>query len=286
MRILTFGSINIDYVYRVPQIVQPGQTLSCRSLQVLPGGKGANQSVAAARAGAAVWHAGLVGEDGGWVLQRLAALGVDCGLAAVVPGMRTGNAFIQVDDAGENSIGLAPGANHALTRAHIDDVLGRFGKGDVLLAQNETSEVPYMIGRARRQGLTVVFNPAPMTDDVRSGLLDEVDTLVVNETEGRALTGKTTDDEVLRALPVRECILTLGGRGARFRGARRIDVPAEPVAVVDSTAAGDTFLGYFVAARSEGQPLEACLALACRAAALCCTRLGAMEAIPDRAEVG
>lgn len=285
MRVLNFGSLNIDFVYRMPRIVAPGETLSCRALHVFAGGKGANQSVALAKAGAQVFHAGLVGHDGRWLIERLGELGVDVANVRVSREGRTGNAIIQVSDEGENAIVLYPGTNHELTRPQIDETLARFGDGDVLLLQNETNEVPYLIAEAKRRDMRVVFNPAPMTPAVRGYPLADVDVLFVNETEGRELTGRRTEDEVLAELPAWENVLTLGGTGVRFSGNEELYVPGVKVDVVDTTAAGDTFIGYFLAARGEGKPNREALELACRAAAMCCTKLGAMDAIPSRAEV-
>jgi ribokinase len=285
MRILSFGSLNIDHVYRVPHIVRPGETLACRSLEVFAGGKGANQSVALARAGARVFHAGRVGEDGRWLLRRLADAGADVEHALVDPDTRTGNAIIQVDDAAENSIVLFPGANHRITRQQIDDTLSRFSEGDILLLQHEINETPYLITEAKIRGLTVAFNPAPMTPAVRDYPLGDVDILIVNETEGRALTGRRSEDEIIEALPAWENVLTLGPQGVRYRGKQRLMVPGVKVEAVDTTAAGDTFIGYFLAGRATGLGIKAALQRACRAAAMCCTRPGAADSIPTAAEV-
>lgn len=285
MKVLNFGSVNIDHVYRVPHIVRPGETLACSSLQVFAGGKGANQSVALARAGAPVYHAGLVGRDGGWLRERLASLGVNTDHLHVDPDSLTGNAVIQVADDGENAIVLSPGANHRLTRDQITRTLDRFAEGDILLLQNEVNDVPFLISEGKRRGMTVAFNPAPMTPAVRDYPLTDADILIVNETEGRELTGKATEDDVIDALPAWENVLTLGAQGVRYWGRQRLFVPAPSVEAVDTTAAGDTFIGYFLAARARGEELKPSLERACRAAALCCTRPGAMDAIPALAEL-
>lgn len=287
MRILNFGSLNIDTVYRVHHIVRGGETLTSGSLAVFAGGKGANQSVALARAGAEVFHAGRIGPDGTWLLDKLRGDGVDTSLIHVDPDARTGSAFIQVDDAGENAIVLDPGANHGLTRGQIDAALAHFGTGDLLLLQNEVNETPYLITAGKRRGMTVAFNPAPMTPAVKDYPLDDVGLLIVNETEGRDLSGKTIEDEVLAALPAKENILTLGVRGVRYAEAGQAchAAPGLEVDAIDTTAAGDTFVGYFLAARGEGLSIPDALRLACRAAAICVTRPGAMDTIPARSEI-
>lgn len=291
MRLLNFGSINIDYVYRVPHIVRPGETLASTGMQVFAGGKGANQSVALAKAGAPTYHAGRIGADGEWLLEKLGGYGVDTSHIEIDPANRTGNAIIQVDDGGENAIVLFPGANCAIPREQVDATLDRFGERDWLLLQNEINDIPYLITAARARGMSVAFNPAPMTPAVRDYPLDQVNLLVVNETEARDLTGlrRAEDDPVdaLRRITAgREFIITWGERGATFvRGDLQEHVPAAKVQAVDTTAAGDTFIGYFLAARAEGQPVRACLELACAAAGICVTRHGAMDAIPLRSEV-
>lgn len=286
MRILNFGSLNIDYVYRVTHVARPGETLAARSRQVFAGGKGANQSVALARAGAEVFHAGLVGGDGRWLIDRLESFGADASLVRVSRDGQSGSAFIQVADDGENAIVLHPGTNREITREQIDDALGRFGEGDTLLLQNEINEVAYLITEAKRRDMKVVLNPAPMSPDVLECPLREVDLLIVNETEGRALTGKRTEDDVMAELPAWENVLTLGSHGVRYSGNERVFLPAEQVPAVDTTAAGDTFIGYFLAGRGEGMSVRESLQLASRAAAICCTRAGAIDSIPARGEVG
>ncbi|NCO36323.1 MAG: hypothetical protein AUJ92_15285 [Armatimonadetes bacterium CG2_30_59_28] len=289
MRILNFGSLNIDHVYRVACIARPGETITSESYAVSAGGKGANQSVALARAGAEVCHAGLVGTDGVWLIEKLSDVGVDTRFINVAAGP-TGHAIIQVDKAGQNSIVLLPEVNRSIPREMIHSVVAKFAKGDLLLLQNEINDIPCLIHAAREQGMMVCLNPAPFTDEVARYPLDAVDALIFNETEGMALAGADTAADILprlaKALPWAELMLTLGEGGVTCRvGNDEWHVPACPVEPVDTTAAGDTDIGYSVTGLARGFPLDERMAMACRAAALCVTRLGAMDSIPDAAEV-
>lgn len=289
MRILNFGSLNIDYVHRVEHIARPGETIAGRSLEVFAGGKGANQSVALARAGAEVWHAGMVGEDGRWLLDNLKQAGVDVSLAEVHPEVKTGHAVIQVDDAGENAILLHGGANRAITKDQITRVIESFGAGDVLLLQNEVNDVPAMITAAADRGMSVCLNPAPMRGDVKDWPLDRVSLLIVNETEGEALCGEADPWAMLpklMAITGGEVIVTLGVNGALYADSdEAIHQPAINTDVVDTTAAGDTFIGYYLAHRAKGDNPEHALKIAAHAAALCVSKPGAADSIPLAAEV-
>jgi ribokinase len=286
MRVLTFGSINIDIVFAVPHFVRPGETIAANGVKQFAGGKGANQSVALARAGATVFHAGRVGTDGAWVVDQLRPFGVDTSLIVIDAERRTGSAFIQVDPTGQNAIVLDGGANHAITHDQIESTLAQFGPGDVLLLQNELNDVPTLIRAAKQRGLTIAFNPAPMTDAVRDYPLDLIDTLIVNEIEAEALAGTSDPSAALRRLPGRHRYLTLGERGAiAFDGQAEFTAAAPRVDAVDTTAAGDTFIGFCLASRLREESVERSMALACRAAALCVSRPGAMQSIPALAEV-
>jgi ribokinase len=289
MRILNFGSLNIDYVHRVDHIARPGETIAGRSLEVFAGGKGANQSVALARAGAEVSHAGRVGEDGRWLLEKLSGAGVGVSLVEIDPEVKTGHAVIQVEDGGENAILLHGGANRAITPDQIERALSGFGKGDVLLLQNEVNSAPSVIAAAADRGLSVCLNPAPMTCEVRGWPLDKVSLLIVNETEGEALCGEGDPWEMLPKLTEMtggEVIVTLGSQGALYAGpGEAIHQPAIEADAVDTTAAGDTFTGYYLARRAAGDPVEQALKTAAAAAALCVAKAGAMDSIPDHIEV-
>lgn len=290
MKIVNFGSLNIDHVYSVDHFVRPGETLSTRQYRQFAGGKGANQSIALARAGAEVYHAGKIGQDGLWLRERLVESGVKTDYLQVTD-QPTGHAIIQVTPDGENSILLHPGANHAITPRDAERVLINFSPGDCLLLQNEISAVPDILRVASALGLRIIFNPAPMHPDVKSYPLKLVDILIINELEGRELAGELDPDAVLEGLnrqfPKAAKVLTLGARGVLFAEKKtRLRVPAVKVKAVDTTGAGDAFIGYFVAEICRRTGVEAALKLACKAAAICVTRPGATDSIPKRSELG
>ena len=289
VRVLNFGSLNVDHVYAVKRFVAPGETIGCRRYQRFPGGKGLNQSIALARAGARVAHAGCIGADGQWLRERLARDGVDTDAVRTVE-EPTGHAVIQVADSGENAIVICPGANGAIDPDWAVSVIGQFGNDDVLLIQNEINALPEILKAAKGRGLRTAFNPAPMTDAVKALPLEMVDLFVLNESEAAAMTG-TADPDGVRAWMRTHCagaatVLTLGGQGACYldaAGCRRQQ--AVRVQPKDTTAAGDTFTGYFLHTLNvTGDPAVA-LARAARAAALCITRDGAADSIPAAGDV-
>ena len=294
MRVLNIGSLNIDDVFAVERFVRPGETIACRSYARHAGGKGNNQSIALARAGAEAFHAGKIGADGRFLLDGLRAAGVDAS-RVIEAGAPTGRAIIQVDSSGQNCIILLGGANHDLRRADIDCFLEGWGWGDALLLQNETSETGYALAEGSRRGLTIFFNPSPVKENLASLPLAEVDYLLLNEVEGSALAGEgakdAEPDSILKALrsrfPATNLVLTLGAEGVRYSGAdgSSIRLAAQAVEAVDTTAAGDTFTGFFIAALSRGERVEDALGDAVRAAAICVTRAGAAESIPTRDEM-
>lgn len=289
MRILNVGSINIDHVYRVDHFVRPGETLASTRYTLFAGGKGYNQSVALARAGARVRHAGCIGNDGRWLLERLEGEGIDTAAVGVCEGP-TGHALIQVTPEGENAIILHGGSNHKLDTGMVSRAVRDCQAGDFLLLQNETSALAEALALGRERGLTVVFNPAPMGPEVAGYPLDCVDLFILNETEAEGLTGEHEAEAVRRILeerfPGAAVVLTLGSRGACYFDRQRFLMePATPVEAVDTTAAGDTFIGYFLAELMRtGKPASA-LQLGCRAAALCVTRPGASDSVPWRHEL-
>jgi ribokinase len=289
-RLLNLGSLNIDLVYRIPHIVRPGETLASTSFLRGPGGKGLNQSLAAARAGASVAHAGRIGPDGAFLCELLAADGVDTSRTPTLPDTPTGHAIIQVADSGENSIVLFAGANHALAPADLPALFDGFGAGDWFLTQNETTCVPDALRAAASRGLRVAFNPAPMSPAVRTYPLDAVTLLIVNETEAAELSGHPEPAAAMRALqsllPQTDIVITLGADGAWFAGPSGEHRATPPrLHPIDTTAAGDTFIGYLLAGLMRGDAPLAALTLACRAAALSTTRPGAASSIPTVVEV-
>ena len=288
-RILNFGSLNLDQVYRVDAFVQPGETKSCQSLATHCGGKGLNQSVAAARAGAHVWHAGLIGCDGDVLFDKLNENGVDLSLVERSDGV-SGHAIIQVDNSGQNCILLFGGTNQALTESYIERSLAAFGSEGLVLVQNETNLVDFIIRRAHERGLQVAINAAPMDEKVFAYPLEWVDWLIVNEVEGVAIAKCDREAEILPALqkkyPNLNVLLTLGKRGAIcVRGAERAQSGIYSVPVRDTTAAGDTFLGYFVTAVLDGAPLREALSLATAASSICVQSMGAADSVPLRKDV-
>ena len=285
--ILNFGSVNIDHVYSVPHFVRPGETLASGRYATFSGGKGFNQSTALARAGAKVAHAGMIGADGAWLRDALAADGADITHLAVRD-EPTGHAVIQVDASGQNCIIICGGANRAITPQYAEEVLSHFGDGDTLLLQNEISAIPEIMRIARACGLHIVFNPAPMGPEVSGYPLDLVDLFIVNEVEAAELAGMAADSapdairDALRAkFPRADVLLTLGASGSVADiGGERVAVAAKHVKAVDTTAAGDTYIGYFLAARQRGLPLRDAMGKATEAAAICVTRAGAAPSIP------
>lgn len=289
-RVLVLGSINIDDVFSVSGFVQPGETIACKSYARHIGGKGDNQAVALARAGAQVAMAGKIGEDGRFILDALGKAGVDHTRVAI-SSCATGRAIIQVRDDGQNCILLAPGANRDIDPSYVDSVLEGAEPGDMIVFQNEISSMEYALGAAAGRGLTVVFNPSPITDELASLPLHLVDWLVLNETEGQLLSGASEPFAILSALGLRyphsSIVLTLGADGVlcRTSGGKDYRCPARQVPVVDTTAAGDTFTGYFLAAILAGSTVQAALESGTAAGALCVGRAGAQPSIPMSGEV-
>ena len=289
MRILNIGSLNIDHVYHVDHLTRAGETLTASDYTVGCGGKGLNQSVALSMAGAEVYHAGLIGREGEFLRQRLIDSGVDCRFLGRTD-LPNGHAVIQVDRKGENAIFLFPGSNRALTESAVERVLMQFGKGDLLLLQNETNLVGHMIRRAASLGIDVALNAAPMDDTIKDLPLDLVRWLILNETEGAVLTGKREPEEIAEALcaahPGLELILTLGADGSYYRkGDFSLFIPARRVQAVDTTGAGDTFIGFLLAAFADGADPGYALTLATAAAALAVARPGAADSVPSLEEV-
>ena len=286
MKIVNLGSLNVDHVYRVDKMIVGGETKACRSLSDGAGGKGLNQSVAAARAGVEVCHAGFVGTGSDILTDALARGGVDLSLLEKKD-MPNGHAIIQVDDAGQNCIIIYGGTNRSLTKEYIDRVLDTLGPDDMLLLQNETNLVDYAIEAACARGVPVAMNVAPMDETARSYPLGKLRWLVVNEIEGAGLAGGDTFEETMdrlsAAYPGVGIVLTLGGEGAWLRdGGRDVRVGCAKVPkVVDTTAAGDTFLGYFLAAMLEKRDAAEALRRATFASALTIQSPGAADSIPD-----
>lgn len=285
MAIWNLGSINADMVYALPHLPVAGETLAASGLGQFLGGKGANMSVAAARAGSHVCHIGAVGPDGRWAVDRLLEYGVDTRHIAQIDSP-TGHAIIAVDQSGENQIILFPGANHAISPDQIGQALSAASAGDILVMQNETNLQVDAARMGRDLGLRVAYAAAPFDAAAVAAVLPHLDLLFLNAVEARQLqeaTGKPPE-----ALGVEDVIVTLGAEGARhFHGTTGAvqDIPALPVTPVDTTGAGDTFTGYVLSGLDRGMPMAQAMAQASRAAALMVTRHGTADVIPDLKEV-
>ena len=291
-KVLNFGSLNMDHVYTMEHFVRPGETTSAKKLELFCGGKGLNQSVALARAGADVYHAGAVGEqDGTALLDTLKHARVHTEFVRQLP-IESGHAIIQVDADGQNCIIMYGGANRAITREDITATLSHFSPGDYLVLQNEVSCVGEMITLAHEKGLKIAFNPSPICENIRELPLELCDYLIVNEVEGQALCRDVAVPELLNALTARfphsAILLTLGAEGAQFCAPcmqTAIFQKAYHRPVKDTTAAGDTFMGYFIALIAEGAQPALALRFAAVAAGIAVSRNGAEASIPYWAEV-
>ena len=289
MKILNFGSLNLDLVYQIPHFVRAGETLSTTGFSRNVGGKGLNQSVALAKAGAEVYHAGLIGEDGALLKDFLAENGVDVRFVRTVD-CPSGHAVIQVVPEGNNCIFLFGGANQQVSEAFIAEALEPFGPGDFLVLQNEINMIDRIILAAAEKGMQVVLNPSPIAENLKHLPLEKISWFILNEIEGGELSGETEPGKILDKLtalyPHAKIVLTLGGDGSVYADSqRRIPQPAFKVQAVDTTAAGDTFTGFFFAAMAEGaEPAEALLR-ASKASSISVTRPGAAASIPTLAEV-
>lgn len=292
MKILDFGSLNLDVLFRVDHFVKRGETLKAASTAVSCGGKGLNQALAAAKAGCEVYMAGCTGQDGNILLETLRQAGVNCRHVRQLQNANTGQAIIQNDPSGDNCILLDPGANCWVEPSQIDAVLDFFEAGDILLCQNEISCMDELLEKAAKKGMTICYNPAPMTEETKARNLDSIACLVVNECECRQLLDLEEQlpqilvQEFMRKYPDTALLLTLGEAGAIYCDRQVIcEVEACPVEAIDTTGAGDTFIGYFASARANGSSIEEALRLATAASALCVQKQGAADSIPSRAQV-
>lgn len=289
MKILNFGSLNLDYTYGVSHIVREGETILANDVNMNLGGKGFNQSVALSRAGLSVYHAGLVGEEGLDFYDACETFGIKTDYIKTVTG-RCGHTIIQVDDEGQNSIVLYGGANQKNSKEYVDEVLKNFEAGDVILLQNEINELPYIIDQAFAKGMTIILNPSPFDERLEACDLGKVSIFVLNETEGQQMTGMTTPTTIVAALDASfanaKIMLTLGKGGSIYHhGDEELYQAAFDVEAVDTTAAGDTFTGFFVAGMIKKMPIRDTLIMATKAAALAVQKKGAAQSIPFMSEV-
>ena len=288
MKIYNLGSLNIDYVYRVPRFVQAGETLASSNMEVFPGGKGLNQSIALARAGAEVVHGGIIGRDGAFLETLLTQNGVVSRIETRE--LPTGHAIIQVDNDGHNCILLFGGANQTVDEAYARRFLHDAIPRDILLLQNEVSNLPAILAVAAEKGLDIAFNPSPFDEKVLDLPLEQVKWWLCNEIEGEALFGSSNPETIAANFcaqyPHSNLVLTLGSRGSLFANAEGIYYqPAIQTNVVDTTAAGDTFTGYFLHEVISGAHAKKALQVASTAASIAVSRKGASISIPTKIEV-
>ena len=289
MRILNFGSCNLDIVYNLKHIVRPSETIAAESLSFHPGGKGLNQSIALSRAGSPVFHAGCIGTDGDLLCQALCEAGVDLRYLKTLAGS-SGHAVIQVDENGENCIIIYPGTNRMITTEDIDRVLSDFSAGDLLLLQNEISFLPYLVQKASDLGMQIALNPSPYHDDLKKLDLSCIRYLILNEVEAEGFfktrTASVISGILRSSFPELNVVLTLGKEGAVFITGTKVHHQCiYQVPIVDTTAAGDTFTGYFLSEISNGHTPEVAMNTAAAAAAIAVSRPGAASSIPSREEV-
>ena len=289
MKVLNIGSMNLDLVYNVDHIVQPGETEASVSMNTFLGGKGMNQSVALAKAGVEVYQGGMIGEDGQPFLDACAEYGVRADFIRKVEG-KSGHAVIQIDSSAQNCILLYGGANQMLTERYVDEVLEHFGAGDILLLQNEVNLLPYIVDKAYEKGMQIALNPSPFNEKLSKVDMTKISIFLLNEVEGNQVTGLTAPEEIIAKMqelyPHAKIVLTLGKDGAVYaEGEQRFFQPIFPVKAVDTTAAGDTFTGYFLAGLVEGMAIPETLKMSAKASSIAVSRAGAVPSIPYRAEV-
>lgn len=289
MKILNLGSLNYDYVYDVEHILVPGETLASSRMDTFAGGKGLNQSIALAKAGVKVFHAGCIGEDGEALLDLCQCNGVDCKFIKKIPG-KSGHTIIQVDQEGQNCILLHGGANRSLKKTYIDEVLSHFEKGDMILLQNEVNELDYIIDKAFENGIEIVLNPSPFDEALDKCDLSKISIFILNEIEGEQITNKKEPKEILKGMqnqfPKAKIVLTLGSKGCIYQDQDHFYTQSIfKVKAVDTTAAGDTFTGYFISAIIQDKTVKEALELAAKASAIAVSRPGATASIPRLKEV-
>lgn len=295
MKVLCFGSLNIDYTYKVPHFVKKGETLASERLQVFGGGKGLNQSVALAKEGTEVYHAGSIGQDGMFLLDMLKDAGANTDFVKILDTVRTGNAIIQNDKSGDNCIILYGGANQAITREQVDEVMSHFESGDYLVLQNEINELGYIVEKAHEKGMIIVLNPSPMNEKILALPLDVINYFILNEVEAAQILGKEDKgeesweqiaDDLLKKFPQATIVLTMGSEGSVFKNQKEtVCQSIYKVQAVDTTAAGDTFSGYFIGGILGGLSAKEAMDQASKASAIAVTRKGAAPSIPLLAEV-
>ncbi len=288
MKILVFGSYNIDKVYSMPRLPEKGETLYCGGFEIHVGGKGLNQALAFSEAGADVSVGGKVGEDGRYLTDFLEKRRIDTSDIDFT-GKHTGHTIIETDPEGQNQMILFGGANREITEEYCDALLNKHGGADLLLMQYETSCVEYMLEKAHSLGIKTALNPSPYVDEIKNLNFSQVDILILNEYEGKSITGEGDAESIVKALyklGSSEIILTLGADGAvYYNGTDYVFAPAFKVNAVDTTGAGDTFTGYCLFELLSGNSPRDSMLTGCAASAIEVTKPGAAETIPARDEV-
>ncbi len=289
MKILNFGSLNLDYTYEVSHFVRPGETLAAAARSLNCGGKGLNQAIALAKAGCSVYMAGAVGsEDGGILLNQLNRAGVNTDNVRQLDDIATGNAFIQVDGNGENCIVLYGGANQAVDEAMADEILSGFISGDWLILQNEISCLPYIMEKAHEKKMIIVLNPSPMNENVLRLPLHYVDYFLLNKDEAEVLSDHAEDPfaALKERYPDAKIVITRGSEGSDYwNGNELIHQGIFKVEAVDTTGAGDTFTGFFISSLVRGLSDRDALRTAAKASAIAVSRKGAGASVPSLDEV-
>lgn len=285
MKILNFGSINIDKVFSLDHIVRPGETIDSKTYEEKIGGKGLNQSVALAKVSDQVYHAGKLNYKDSFIVEYLKINEVKTDFIKMSDKL-TGSAFIQVDKNGENSIVLDHGANFAIDKEEVDYVLASFGEGDILILQNEINNLSYIIDEARKKNMIIVLNPSPINKDLLELELKFIDLLIMNEYEASAISDGADENDIISILkakfPWTKFVITRGSRGSiYFDNKQALSQEIFEVDTIDTTGAGDTFTGYFVGLMSRGYDIKECLKYASAASALAVRQKGASNSIPD-----
>lgn len=290
MKILNLGSLNIDRVYNLDHFVKAGETLSSTGFELHSGGKGLNQAIACKKAGSDVYFAGKIGNDGLFLNDVLKDSGVNTDYLIVDEDHDTGHSVIQVESGGQNCIILWGGTNHLITHEDVDSILSHFEKGDILLLQNEISSMDYIIDKGYEKGMVIALNPSPLDDKLLAANLEKVSYFIMNEIEAEQISGHSDPDKAIEQLkakyPDSKFVVTLGSAGVKYYDGENVyrhgiyDVKA-----VDTTAAGDTFTGYFLNGLLEGKDPMDILAMASKASAIAVSRPGSGDSVPFKDEV-
>lgn len=289
MKVINFGSLNFDHVYQVKNFPLPGETINSTNYETYLGGKGLNQSIALQKSGVQTYHAGLIGQDGDKLIEFLNSVGVNTHHIKK-SNATTGHALIQVNSEGENCIILYQGANIAIQKSDIDIVFEDCNKGDVLLLQNEINNINYILKKAIDKEMNIVFNPAPYSDSIKKLPIQNITYMILNESEAKGLSGQKDIESIIANLKAQfqntKFVITLGKDGCYFFSYdKKIYQKSYNVTVVDTTSAGDTFIGFFIGSLVQMHSVEESLKIASKASALAITKKGSSNTIPNIDEV-